>query len=466
MHSRFARLRGRTGFRAYKAALLVSVLGSIGVAQADTLTDAFVKAYQTNPQLAAERASLRATDEGVSKAIAQWRPTVTLNADYSKVKTDIKQDPNPKVTGINSEPWEAQATVSQTLFSGGRILAQRREADARVDQGRALLHQTEQGVFIDTVTAFMDVVRDEAVLKLNEQNVTLLKKQLEASKARFEVGEITRTDVAQSEAALSRGEAQLIAAQASLKASRLAYEHVVGEAPGTLVAPGDAPALPDTEDSALSLGKELNPDLMAARANEKATGYGIDFAVGQMLPTVSVQASYNRNGQDSSPQSIGDQAVVTGVVTWPLYQGGAEWANIRQAKELNSQARLTVLDVERSVAQGVSNAWEGLRAAKASTVANDSQVKAEQLAFEGVQQELEVGSRTTLDVLNEQQTLLNAQVALVRSQHDEVVAGYQLLASVGKLTAKELGLPVQLYDPQDNYNMQTWRPIGAATYDD
>ncbi|HVM97828.1 MAG TPA: TolC family protein, partial [Candidatus Acidoferrales bacterium] len=276
-------------------------------------------------------------------------------------------------------------------------------------------------------------------------------------------------DVAQSEAALSRGEAALISAQASLKASRLSYEHVVGEAPATLVAPAAnaAPALPDSEETALGLGKQLNPDLVAARANEHATGYAIDFAVGQMLPTVGVQASYDRlGGQETAPGAKTDETVIAGVVSWPLYQGGAEWASIRQAKELNSQARLTVLDVERSVSQGVSNAWEGLRAAKSSTVANDSQVKAEQLAFEGVQQELEVGSRTTLDVLNEQQTLLNAQVALVRSQHDEVVAGYQLLASVGKLTAKELGLAVQLYDPQDNYDMQTWRPLGAATLDD
>ena len=251
-----------------------------------------------------------------------------------------------------------------------------------------------------------------------------------------------------------------------MKASRLAYERVVGDPPGTLDPKPPVPLLPDSEDSARQVGEQLNPDLVAARENEHATGYAIDFAVGQMLPTVSLQASYDRNGQDSAPQSIGNQAVVSGVVTWPLYQGGAEWANIRQAKERNSQARLTVLDAQRGVDQGVSNAWEGLRAAKASTVANDSQVKAEQLAFEGVQQELEVGSRTTLDVLNEQQTLLNAQVALVRSQHDEVVAGYQLLASVGKLTAKELGLPVQLYEPSDNYDMQTWRPFGAATYDD
>src|SRR5262249_9798115 len=161
---------------------------------------------------------------------------------------------------------------------------------------------------------------------------------------------------------------------------------------------------PDSEEAARALGEQLNPDLVAARENEHATGYGIDFAVGQMLPTIGVQATYDRlGGQETAPGATSDQTIIAGVMTWPLYQGGAEWANVRQAKELNSQARLTVLDVQRSVDQGVSNSWEGLRAAKASTVANDSQVKAEQLAFEGVQQELEVGSRTTLDVLNEQQ---------------------------------------------------------------
>ncbi len=468
MRSRVAQLGGRRpGVCAFKAALLVSVLGSIGSAQAaDTLTDAFVKAYQTNPQLAAQRAALRATDENVSKAIAQWRPTITLNGNYSEVDIRTKLDPNPAVKLV-SHPWDAGVTASQTVFASGRILAQRRGADARVLQGRAQLQSTEQGVFIDTATAFMDVVRDEAVLKLNEQNITLLQKQLEASKARFEVGEITRTDVAQSEAALSRGQAQLIAAQASLKASRLAYEHVVGEAPGTLEAKVPAPPTPDSEESARALGEQLNPALVAAQESEHAAGYAIDLAVGQMLPTVAVQASYDRlGGQESAPGALTDETVIAGVVTWPLYQGGAEWANVRQAKELDSQARLTVVDTQRTVDQGVSNAWEGLRAAKSLTVANNSQVTAEQLAFEGVQQELEVGSRTTLDVLNEQQTLLNAQVALVRSQHDEVVAGYQLLASVGKLTAKELGLAVQLYDPTENYDMQTWRPFGAATLDD
>jgi outer membrane protein len=466
MRSRIAQLGGRKpGFCAFKAALLISVLGSIGTAQADTLTDAFVKAYQTNPQLGAQRASLRATDEDVSKAIAQWRPTITLNGNYSQVQVDTKQDPNPAVK-FTSHPWDADVTASQTIFAGGRILAQRRQADARVRQGRALLQTTEQTVFIDTVTAFMDVVRDESVLKLNEQNIKLLQQQLEAAKARFEVGEITRTDVAQAEAALSRGEAQLIAAQASLKASRLEYERVVGEAPGTLNANITPPPSPDTEENARSLGEQLNPQIVAARENEQATDYAIDFAVGQMLPKVSVQASYDRLGGQIGQPGNTNETTIAGVVTWPLYQGGAEWANVRQAKELNSQARLDTVDAQRAVDQGVSNAWESLRAAKASTIANDKQQKAEQLAFEGVQQELQVGSRTTLDVLNEEQTLLNAQVAFVRSQHDEVVAGFQLLASVGKLTAKELGLPVQLYDPEENYDMQTWRPFGAATYDE
>ena len=183
-----------------------------------------------------------------------------------------------------------------------------------------------------------------------------------------------------------------------------------------------------------------------------------------MLPTVSVQASYGRGGQERGTESIGDDTRVTATATVPIYQGGAEWSNIRQAKEFNNKARLDAEDARRATDEAVSNAWESYRAAKASSEANRNQVKAAEIAFEGVQQELEVGSRTTLDVLNQQQELLNARVALVRSERDEVVAGYALLSASGKLTAKELQLPVHLYDPVDNYDMQTWRPLGAATF--
>ncbi|MBL8780457.1 MAG: TolC family outer membrane protein [Alphaproteobacteria bacterium] len=423
-----------------------------------------MKAYQTNPQLLSERANLRATDEDVAQAIALWRPRVTVNARYSSIKTENKTD--PAVVGIETRarPWDADVTATQTVFAGGRILAQRRVADANVRAGRSILHATEQQIFIDTVSSYMNVVRDESVLNLNKTNIELLKKQLEAAQARFEVGEITRTDVAQAEARLSAGLASLTAAEASLKASRLFYERTVGEAPGTLETKPATPGLPASEEEAKQVANQLNPQLTAAREAEAATAAGIDLAVGQMLPTVSLQASYARNGQERGFESIGDETIVSAVATVPIYQGGAEWSAIRQAKELNNRARLDAEDARRATDEGVSNAWENYRASTASSEANRQQVKAAEIAFEGVQQELEVGSRTTLDVLNQQQELLNARVALVRSERDEVVASYALLAAVGKLTAKELALPVQLYDPVENYEMQTWRPLGAATY--
>jgi outer membrane protein len=447
-----------------RAALLASVFLVPNAHAADSLLEAFVKAYQTNPQLLSERANLRATDEDVAQAIALWRPRVTVSANYSSIKTENKTD--PAVIGIEtrSRPWTADITASQTVFAGGRILAQRRVADANVRAGRAILHSTEQQIFLDTASSYMNVVRDESVLNLNKTNVELLKKQLEAAQARFEVGEITRTDVAQAEARLSAGLASLTAAEASLKASRLFYERTVGEAPGTLETKPATPGLPASEEEAKTVANQLNPQLTAAREAESATAAGIDLAVGQMLPTVSLQASYARNGQERGLESIGDETIVSAVATVPIYQGGAEWSGIRQAKELNNRARLDAEDARRATDEGVSNAWENYRASVASSEANRQQVKAAEIAFEGVQQELEVGSRTTLDVLNQAQELLNARVALVRSERDEVVASYALLAAVGKLTAKELALPVQLYDPVENYEMQTWRPLGSATY--
>jgi len=448
----------------FRAALLVSVFAAPSALAADTLTDALVKAYQSNPQLMAERANLRATDEEVAQAIARWRPTITLNGDYSRIETETKSDFPPSTLERRNDPWSASVTASQTVFAGGTILAQRRQADAQVRAGRARLHATEQSVFLDTVTSYMNVVRDEAVVKLNKTNIELLQRQLEAARARFDVGEITRTDVSQAEARLAAGQFQLTAAEANLIASRTFFERTVGEAPGTLEAKPEVPVLPENETVAREAAGKGNPQLVAAREAEDAADYAIDFAVGRLLPTVRVSASYGRSGQEFGPETIGDETRVTASASWPLYQGGAEWSEIRQAKEFFNKARMDTEFARRSTDERVSNAWEAYRASRASSEANRQQVKASEIAFEGVQQELEVGSRTTLDVLNQQQELLNARVALVRSERDEVVAGFTLLSTVGKLTAGDLELPVETYDPKANYDMQTWRPLGAATY--
>lgn len=449
----------KAGSSCFRALLLSTALFVPAVANADSLNDALVKAYQSNPELLAERANLRATDESVAQAIAQWRPTITINGDYSKIESKSKTDPSVVTVETKTRPWGADITATQTVFAGGRILAQRRQADATVRAGRARLHSTEQSIFLDTISSYMNVVRDEATLGLNQQNVDLLKKQLEAARARFQVGEITRTDVAQAEARLSAGQASLTSAEAALKASRLFYEKTVGEAPATLEKKPAVPAIPANEQEARDVANANNPTLIAAREGEKASEYAIDFAVGRLLPTVSVQASYGKSGQERGFETIGEDKRLTATASVPLYQGGAEWSQIREARERNNKARLDTETARRATDEGVSNAWESYRAAKASSDANREQVRAAEIAFEGVQQELEVGSRTTLDVLNQQQELLNARVALVRSERDEVVAGYALLASVGHLTAKELGLPVELYDPVENYESTTWRPF-------
>ncbi len=448
----------------FRAALLLSVFAVPSALAEDTLTDALVKAYQNNPQLMAERANLRATDESVAQAIAQWRPTITINGNFTRSETETKSDVPAIVNENRTDTWGANVTASQTLFAGGTILAQRRQADAQVRAGRARLHATEQTVFLDTVTAYMNVVRDEAVVKLNKTNIELLQKQLEAARARFDVGEITRTDVSQAEARLAAGQFQLTAAEANLVASRTFYERTVGEAPGTLSPKPEVPVLPESETTARDTANKGNPQLAAAREVEQAADYAIDSAVGRLLPRVSVSASYGRSGQEFGPETIGDDTRVSAQASWPLYQGGAEWSQIRQAKEFYNKARMDTEFARRSTDERVSNAWEAYRASRASSEANRQQVKASEIAFEGVQQELEVGSRTTLDVLNQQQELLNARVALVRSERDEVVAGFTLLSTVGKLTAANLELPVEIYDPKANYNMQTWRPLGAATY--
>ena len=455
----------------FRAGLLASVLWLPTAQAADTLNDALVKTYNSNPQLMSGRANLRATDEEVSQAISQWRPKITLSGNYSHIETETKIDPTPlpgNPLGVNIErrndPWDADVTATQTVFAGGRILAQRRQADAQVRAERARLHSTEQSVFLDTVTSFMNVVRDEVVVKLNQTNVELLRKQLEAAKARFDVGEITRTDVSQAEARLAGGLAQLTSSEANLIAARTFFERTVGESPATLETRPLVPELPRSEAAARATANAQFPGLVAARESEDAADYAIDFAVGQMLPTVSVQASYGRSGQEFGPETIGDETRVTASASVPIYQGGAEWSQIRQAKELHNRARMDTEFTRRTTDERVSNAWEAYRAARASSEANRQQVKASEIAFEGVQQELEVGSRTTLDVLDQQQELLNARVALVRSERDEIVAGYSLLGAIGQLTAKDLQLPVQVYDPEDNYDMQTWRPLGASTY--
>jgi len=359
------------------------------------------------------------------------------------------------------------------LFRGFRTVNSVRAADSQVLAERERLRNAEQQVLLNAVIAYMDVVRDEAVLRLNQNQVEVLQRQLEANRDRFEVGELTRTDVAQSEARLSLAISNRTAAEAALTASREAYRRVVGQLPGALDASPEIPPLPPTAEEAIAIALEQSPVLLAARYDEQAQRYNVAVNKGAVLPSVNASAgvTWRQNGFNRTqigntiPTAVNgdrDQTIATvgATLTVPLYQSGSEYAAVRRAQQIQSQRVLQIASAERSVTESAQNAWEQLRTARSTIQSATEAVRANEIALEGVTQEQEVGSRTILDVLDAQQELLNARVQLVQAQRDQYVAAYTLLASMGRLTAGDLGLPVDIYDPTDHYKKTRGRLFG------
>jgi len=447
---------------------------SAGSGAAETLQEALVAAYSSNPTLQAERARLRGTDEGVAQARSGWRPTITLSADYGQSERRSASTrgflgfglPIVVTNKTYTEDYSTGAVMTQPLFRGFRTINSTKEAKARVRAGRADLWTIEQQVLLDAVAAYRDVIRDGATIELNENNVRVLQRQLEASEDRFRVGEITRTDVAQATARLSLSKSNLSQARAVLAESRARYQVVIGQAPGSLDAIMPLPNLPAGLKTAIALALDNNPGLISARENEEAAKYSVSVQKGGLLPSVNIQVQYRQNEETARKKTQSTNYSVAAQASLPLYQGGAQYSRIRQAKEGYSQARIQVAERRRAVIGSTTTAWENLVAATATIESDKEQVRANEIAFDGVQQEAQVGSRTTLDVLDAEQELLNAQVALVRSQREEFVAAYQLLSAVGTLTAEDLGLPVDLYDPEVNYEAVDGKWIGFGTTSD
>jgi outer membrane protein len=444
------------------AGFAASLLLALAPARAETiaLNEALGLAYETNPQLEAERANLRATDENVAKALSGWRPTVTGTGEYGYQRQTTTGAP-PSVTET-TRPRLGQVTIVQPIFSGGRTIANTGQAKALVRAGRAQLTGVEQNVLLDAVTAYMNVVADQATVQLNQNNVQVLQEQLQAAEVQFKVGAGTRTDVAQSQARLSGAQAALTTSEGQLAAERSTFEHVIGRAPEELEKEPAFPVLPDSQEKALDLALQNNPQLVAAREQATAADYAVDAAVGTMLPSVAVQGQYQTQSNVFGAGVQNNTVSVLGTVTVPIYQAGEEEAGVRQAKELRSQATLQIADAERQVRESVRTAWETLQSAKAAVTSNIEQVKANQVAYEGVVAEHSVGARTTIEVLNAEQELLAAQVALVDTKRDAYVASYQLLAAAGALTAKALSLQVKLYDPQVHYDEDSGRWFGLG----
>jgi outer membrane protein len=450
-----------------------------------TLGEALAVAYETNPQLAAQQASLRATDENVAIANGGWRPTISAGGTYAYQQFYFfPQTVTDPTTGavlfgpfstVSAHPLQGALTVTQPIFRGGRTVAEISRAKAQVRAARAQLLAAEQTVLLSAATAYMDVVRDSAILSLRELNVQVLKKQADATQAQFNAGSLTRTDVAQAQARLAGAESDLTAAHSELAISDANFLQAIGRPPETLeIEPALPAGLPSNVDDSITLALKQNPAMVQARENELVAGYTVDDALGAMLPTFSVQGQYGY-GQGSlvsptgtfnvaagPPHTATHSVIVTGSLNVPIYQAGVEEATVRQAKELHAAAALNVTVSDRQVRDAVASAWADFEAAEASISSNEAAERANEIAFEGVRKEQQVGGRTILDVLNAQQELLNAAVALVTAKRNAEVAAFAVLAANGALTAKDLGLKVKLYDPIEHYDDDAARWIGLG----
>ena len=440
-------------------------------ARADTLEGSLADAYRTNPTLNAQRASVRATDENVPQALAGYRPRVAVTASggqqslstTSKLTASELNIPGiggvgggttyPSLSGYNS-PFSTGLTITQTLFNGFQTANRTRQAEAQVLAARAGLAVSEQNVLLNAVIAYMNLLRDAAIVELQKSNVEVLQEQLRQTRDRFNVGEVTRTDVAQAESSLAGGRSQLLTAQANYTASVATYRQVIGHSPGHLAPASPVDRFsPNTLEKAIALGIQSNPAVATGEFNVDAAQLNVKIQEGALLPNAVVQGNVQKNylavGTLQTMESF--SASVLGTLTIPIYQGGSEYSLIRQAKETLGQRRLDLATARDQVRQSVVQAWGQLDAAKANIEATQAQVQAAEIALNGIREEARVGQRTTFDVLTAQQTLVNARVAVVTAQHDRIVASYTLLANVGRLDPAVLGLPVQVYQPQVHY---------------
>ena len=432
-------------------AALLLVSAPTGPVSAESLRQALSAAYKFNPRLDAERARLRATDEEVPRAKSGYRPQIFGSADagYQHQRTrgsggfNDNAETHPRGYGVD---------LSQPIFSGFRTTNAVREAEATVRSGRANLHVIEQSVLLEAVIAYADVVRDQAVVRLRENNVNVLTRELRAAQDRFNVGEVTRTDVAQATARRAGAVSALDLARGNLRTSRASYERVIGHPPSNLADPGVPERyMPKSQSDALAIAGRENPNIVAALYREQAARHVVDRVWGELLPEVTLNASYDKRFGQSDTISESETTQVTGRVTVPIYQGGEVSARVRQAKHTHV-SRLQEVEQMRTEAQAdVVASWSLVQASRAQLVSDSAQVEANTTALTGVREEERVGQRTVLDVLNAELELLNAQVNLVTTRRDLSVNAYGLLASIGRLGAEHLNLGPEVYDPEAHY---------------
>jgi outer membrane protein len=454
------------------AALLLATAAIPVPASADTMEWALVQAYQNNPQINAQRAAVRVTDENVPQALSGYRPRFSLSGSLAEQYLDVysKTGSSPPYSSAygNTAVTSYGLTGTQTLLNGFQTGNRTRQAESQVSAARETLRLTEHTILLAAVTAYMNLIRDAAILELQRRNVEVLAEQLRQTRDRFNVGEVTRTDVAQAESRLAGGRAAVGTAESNYVTSRSAYRQTIGIEAGKL-----APATPVDRLSPRSLAPAVaqaraqHPSVTVAMYNVDAAVLQVKIAEGALYPTLTLQTNAQQtNGSAANLGTLQNSiATVTGQLSIPLYQGGSEYATIRQAKETLGQRRLDLDTAREQAQQIVVQSWGQLEAAKAQIQATEAQVSAAEIALNGVREEARVGQRTTIDVLNAQQELVTARVALVTAQRDRVVASFTLLASVGRLSVPVLGLRVPAYDPMVHYQQVRDSWIGVRTPD-
>ena len=470
---------GLLGMRGVKvvtgAAAAVLLMAYVGLtpALADTIEAALVRAYQNNPQLNAQRAAVRSTDENVPQALSGYRPKIAItgSAGYQYTDSNSTQGGSPteivrtEIHGANP-PRSAGATITQTLYNGQQTANKTRAAESQVSGAREALRVLEQTVLLQAATIYMDYLRDAAIVEVQRSNVRVLEQTLKQTRDRFNVGEVTRTDVAQSEAQLAAGKTAELAAEATLTTTRANFRRIIGNEPEQL-APGSPVDrfLPGALPAAVELSLIENPNVTAAMFGIDVNYLQVKVNEGALLPTVSLQASVQQSYEQSMTVFRTFNAAAVAQLSIPVYQGGAEYALIRQSKENLAQQRLNLEQVRDQTRANTVTAWGQLVAGKAQVASAQSQVTASEIALNGVREEAKAGQRTTLDVLNAQQALVNARVALVTAQHDRVVASYAVLNSVGRLSPQVLNLATTVYDPSVHYQQVRDSWFGVRTPD-
>ena len=434
------------------ATILSLTMAAAGAAE--SLPEALAKAYQTNPQLNAERARQRGTDENVPQALSGYRPQIiaSLGAGLQAVRNLL---PDNQIQGATLRPWQIGVTVSQVLFNGFKTSSSVRVAEFQVLSGREALRNAGQGVLLDAVTAYMNVIANNALYESQRTNVEVLREIQATTKRRLEAGDVTPTDTAQAEARLSRGLADLNAAEVALAISKEVYTQVIGEAPSRLAPASPVDRLvPTTEPGAIETANHEHPAVLGAGYDVDVAQTSIKLAESSLLPTVSVQASASRAVQTDSSltTAASDQASVLGQVNVPIYDGGMAASQTRQAKEVTSQSRLVLEQVRNQSRTAVVSAWVSNEGTKVALKATESEVRAAEIALQGVQREAKGGQRTTIDVLNAQQDLTNARSRLIQAQRDRIIASYTLLSAVGRLDVHTLNLSTPDYLPEVHYH--------------